>query len=78
MLNFKSLADFHHFFLLLKLQTQIIILSQIFARIDQLTTEDIKATASRFLADEDHVLAAIGTIGNLPDYNWIRERSCVK
>ena len=51
--------------------------SQIFARIDQLTTDDIKATARRFLADEDHVLAAIGTIGKLPNYDWIRERSCV-
>ena len=46
-----------------------------FARIDALTARDIRATANRFINDEDHALAAIGPIGNLPDYKWIRERS---
>ena len=72
-----GISSSYHFFIL-NLNTQLLIFIQIFARIDQLTTDDIKATASRFLADEDHVLAAIGTIGKLPDYDWIRERSCAK
>jgi mitochondrial-processing peptidase subunit beta len=46
-----------------------------FARIDKLSTDDIKITANRLINDEDHVLAAIGTIGKLPDYNWIREKT---
>ena len=50
-------------------------LTQMFARIDMLSTDDIKATANKLINDEDHVLTAIGTIGNLPDYDWIRKRS---
>lgn len=49
--------------------------AEIFARIDGITTSDIKATASKFINDEDHALAAIGPIFELPDYNWIRRRS---
>jgi processing peptidase subunit beta len=45
------------------------------ARIDAITTEDIKVTANRFFNDEDHALAAVGPIHELPDYNWIRRRS---
>ncbi len=45
------------------------------ARIDAITTSDIKATATTFFNDEDHALAAIGPIHGLPDYNWIRRRS---
>ena len=50
-------------------------LHQMFARIDALSTEDIRATANRYINDEDHALAAIGPIGALPQYDWIRERS---
>ena len=50
-------------------------LCQMFARIDMLSTDDIKATANKLINDEDHVLTAIGRIGNLPDYEWIRQRS---
>jgi processing peptidase subunit beta len=35
----------------------------------------VKATANKFINDEDHALAAIGCIYELPDYNWIRRRS---
>ena len=49
--------------------------AEIFARIDGLTTADVKATASKFINDEDHALAAVGPIFELPDYNWIRRRS---
>lgn len=45
------------------------------ARIDDITTNDIKLTAQKFFYDEDHVLAAIGPIHELPDYNWIRRHA---
>ncbi len=46
-----------------------------FARIDAITTEDIKATANKYINDEDHALAAVGPINDLPDYNWIRRKT---
>ena len=49
--------------------------AEVFARIDAITTEDVKKTANRVINDEDHALAAIGPIFELPDYNWIRRRS---
>lgn len=49
--------------------------AEVFARIDAITTEDVKKTANKFINDEDHALAAIGPIFELPDYNWIRRRS---
>lgn len=49
--------------------------AELFARIDAITPADIKATANKFINDEDHALAAVGPIFELPDYNWIRRRS---
>ncbi len=49
--------------------------AETFARIDALSTADVKATANKFINDEDHALAAVGPIYELPDYNWIRRRS---
>lgn len=49
--------------------------AEMFARIDAITTSDIKATANKFINDEDHALAAVGPIFELPDYNFIRRRS---
>lgn len=49
--------------------------AETFARIDAITTDDIKRTANKVINDEDHALAAIGPIFELPDYNWIRRRS---
>jgi mitochondrial-processing peptidase subunit beta len=49
--------------------------AELFARIDALTVDDVKKTANKFINDEDHALAAIGPIFELPDYNWIRRRS---
>lgn len=49
--------------------------AETFARIDAITTADIKKTANKVVNDEDHALAAIGPIFELPDYNWIRRRS---
>lgn len=49
--------------------------AEIFARIDAVEVEDIKATAMAYIVDEDHALAAIGPIDNLPDYQWIRRHT---
>ncbi|TFJ87700.1 hypothetical protein NSK_001050 [Nannochloropsis salina CCMP1776] len=50
--------------------------AEIFARIDAVQAEDVKATAMAYIVDEDHALAAIGPVANLPDYDWIR-RQCL-
>ena len=49
--------------------------AELFARIDAITTADVKATANKFINDEDHALASVGPTFELPDYNWIRRRS---
>ena len=49
--------------------------AEMFARIDAITTADVRATANKFVNDEDHALASIGPTYELPDYNWIRRRS---
>ena len=49
--------------------------AEMFARIDAINTSDVKATANKFINDEDHALAAIGPVFELPDYSWIRRRS---
>lgn len=49
--------------------------AEMFARIDAITTADIRGTANKFVNDEDHALASIGPTYELPDYNWIRRRS---
>jgi len=50
-------------------------LAETLARVDALTMEDVKTAASEVINDEDHALAAIGGIHELPDYNWIRRHS---
>jgi mitochondrial-processing peptidase subunit beta len=49
--------------------------AEVFTRLDVLTTSDVKAVANKYINDEDHALAAVGPIFELPDYNWIRRRS---
>lgn len=49
--------------------------AEIFSRIDSVTVADIKATAAKFINDQDHALAAVGGIHELPDYQWIRRHS---
>lgn len=49
--------------------------AEIFSRIDSVTVDDVKATAAKFINDEDHALAAVGGIHELPDYTWIRRHS---
>lgn len=50
-------------------------LAETLARVDALTMEDVKTAASEVINDQDHALAAIGGIHELPDYNWIRRHS---
>jgi mitochondrial-processing peptidase subunit beta len=49
--------------------------AEIFSRIDAITTSDIKATAAKIINDQEHALAAVGCIHELPDYSWIRRHS---
>ncbi len=49
--------------------------AEIFSRIDAITVDDVKATAAKVINDQDHALAAVGGIHELPDYNWIRRHS---
>lgn len=49
--------------------------AEIFSRIDAITADDIKATAYKFINDQDHALAAVGGIHELPDYTWFRRHS---
>ncbi|CAN0214797.1 unnamed protein product [Ectocarpus sp. 6 AP-2014] len=49
--------------------------AEMVARIDAITTKEIKASADEIINDQDHALAAVGPIHELPDYNWIRRRS---
>lgn len=44
-------------------------------RIDSIQLSDIHATARRWIIEEDHALAAVGPIENLPDYDSIRKMS---
>lgn len=50
-------------------------LAEMIARVDALTMDDVKAAASEVINDQDHALAAIGGIHELPDWNWIRRHS---
>eukprot|EP00611_Tribonema_gayanum_P029917 TRINITY_DN8159_c0_g1_i1.p1 TRINITY_DN8159_c0_g1~~TRINITY_DN8159_c0_g1_i1.p1 ORF type:complete len:260 (+),score=100.33 TRINITY_DN8159_c0_g1_i1:89-781(+) len=49
--------------------------AELFARLDALSTGDVRDTVNEFVNDQDHALAAVGPIYELPDYNWIRRRS---
>ncbi|KAL3903774.1 MAG: hypothetical protein SGARI_005233 [Bacillariaceae sp.] len=49
--------------------------AEIFSRIDAVTTSDIQATAGKFFNDQDHALAAVGGIHELPDYQWFRRHT---
>ncbi len=46
--------------------------AEMVARIDSVTTQNVKETGMKFIHDHNHALAAVGPIYELPDYNWIR------
>eukprot|EP00903_Cladosiphon_okamuranus_P010300 g9748.t1 len=49
--------------------------AEMVARIDAITKKEIQASADMIINDQDHALAAVGPIHELPDYSWIRRRS---
>lgn len=54
---------------------RVMSLAEALARVDALDHADVKSVASEVINDQDHALAAIGGIHELPDYNWIRRHS---
>ena len=50
-------------------------LAEALARVNTLTMVNVKATAGEVINNQNHVLAAIRGIHELPDYNWIRRHS---
>ncbi|CAM9789232.1 unnamed protein product [Scytosiphon promiscuus] len=52
--------------------------AEVFARIDAIEAEDVRVCANRFVNDEDHAMAALGPVGGLPNYDWIRNRTIVR
>jgi len=49
--------------------------AELFARIDAVDADTVKAVAERFLYDKDVAIAAYGPTQGLPDYNWFRRRT---
>jgi mitochondrial-processing peptidase subunit beta len=45
---------------------------ELFARIDTITSNDVAEACKHFFIDEDHAMAAIGPISDLPSYDTIR------
>jgi processing peptidase subunit beta len=49
--------------------------AELFARIDAVDVDAVKAAADRFIYDQDLAIAAMGDVQNLPDYVWFRRRT---
>ncbi|XP_050227900.1 probable mitochondrial-processing peptidase subunit beta, mitochondrial [Mercurialis annua] len=49
--------------------------AELFARIDAVDASTVKRVANRFIHDKDIVIAAMGPVQGLPDYNWFRRRT---
>ncbi|KAK9867713.1 hypothetical protein WJX84_008185 [Apatococcus fuscideae] len=49
--------------------------AELFARIDAVTPEVVRAVADRFIYDQDIAIAAMGETCYLPDYTWFRRRT---
>lgn len=49
--------------------------SEMFARIDAVTEDAVKAAADKYIYDKDMAIAAMGKTQFLPDYNWFRRRT---
>ena len=47
----------------------------LFAKIDSISHQHVKEAINQVVNDEDHALAAVGPIYELPSYDWIRRRS---
>ena len=49
--------------------------AELFARIDAVDAEAIKAVAGRFILDQDMAISAMGDVQYMPDYNYLRRRT---
>lgn len=50
--------------------------AEIFHRIEELSSEDVKTAAYQTFHDKNHAMAAVGGgVNELPDYDWIRDHS---
>jgi processing peptidase subunit beta len=49
--------------------------AELFARIDAVDAEAVRGAADEIINDQEHACAATGPILELPDYNWMRNRS---
>ena len=49
--------------------------AEMFARIDAVNADTIKAVADRFIYDQDLAICAMGDLQNLPDYTYFRRRT---
>eukprot|EP00955_Chlamydomonas_euryale_P058079 356968-Chlamydomonas_euryale.AAC.23 len=49
--------------------------AELFARIDAVDAETVRAVANRFIYDQDMAIAAAGDTSAMPDYDWFRKRS---
>lgn len=49
--------------------------AELFARIDAVTADTVRAVADRFIFDKDVAIAAVGDTQLLQDYNWFRRRT---
>lgn len=49
--------------------------AELFARIDAVDADTVRAVADRFIYDQDIALAGVGDTQYLPDYNWFRRRT---
>lgn len=49
--------------------------AEMVSRVMAVTEKDVKSTAERFFYDRDFAMAAVGNTWELPDYNFIRQRT---
>jgi processing peptidase subunit beta len=49
--------------------------AEIFARIEAVDVNAVKAAADRIINDKDLAIASVGNVHELPDYNWSRRRT---
>ncbi len=49
--------------------------AELFARIDAVDANTVRAVADRFIYDKDMAVASAGDVQFMPDYNWWRRRS---
>nr|CBW52774.1 ubiquinol:cytochrome c oxidoreductase 50 kDa core 1 subunit [Polytomella sp. Pringsheim 198.80] len=49
--------------------------AELFARIDAVDPDTIRAVADRFIYDQDPVIASVGDVQFMPDYQWFRRKA---